>query len=353
MALFDWLKKQFVDGDSPPTITLCVGNLPVTVTRNQLRRLFKPYGKVVDARIAAHPYLRIPSLGFGFVEMADGADAAIMGVNGATIEGHVLTVAEAEASAKQGDLISPDHFRQLLLDHQRPSREMILRAGDPGCVPITKISGVPWWPKDLPRPTCNQGHPMSFMAQFQLSDVPTFESHGDSLASFHYCQECSYEGNMSFGWNCSLGNTKGYNVSVINGVGDRQEDGLGTIAEVVIDPQTVEFRDAMDAPGYGDTRHSLDFPSTPEDYPQGGDDFDENIYPGVVHIAKRKVGGWPTWVQYPEPPEISDHERLHFIAQLDWQLCDRATWCAGGYAYLFLVSSENQALHGELSLQTT
>src|SRR5690606_4375919 len=129
--------------------------------------------------------------------------------------------------------------------------------------------------------------------------------------------------------------------------------GLGTIAEVVIEPQTVTFRDVMEAPGYEDTTYSLDLPSTPDDYPQGADDLDENIYPGVIHVAKRKVGGWPTWVQYPEPLEVGDKERLHFIAQLDWSLCDRATWCSGGYAYLFVISADNRIVRGELALQTT
>ena len=352
MAFFDWLNKKQGRVDSPDTTTLSVSNLATNVTRKHLRRLFGRYGTVVNTQVAIHPFNRLP-LGFGFVEMADGAAAAIMALNGAEFKGRILTVAEADIGAKQGGLISPDDFRGLLREYQRPVREMILTSGDPGCAPITKISGVPWWPSDRPRPRCNHGHAMSFMAQFRLSDVPTFESYRDSLVSFHYCQECSYNGNMSFGWNCSQGNTKGYDVSVINAIGDKQADGLGTIAELVIDPQLVTFRDAMDAPGYQDTVNSLDLPSTPDDYPQGIDDFDENIYPAVIHIAKRKVGGWPTWVQYPQPPETTAQERLHFIGQLDWWLCDRATWCAGGYAYLFLISSEDQALRGELALQTT
>jgi uncharacterized protein YwqG len=249
--------------------------------------------------------------------------------------------------------MSPDDFRQALLEYQRPTREMIITPGDPGCTPITKISGVPWWPGDLPRPICAHGHPMSFMAQFRLRDVPGFASHADSLISFHYCQQCSCEGNMSFGWNCALGNSRGYDVSIIEHVEDKQADGLGTIAEIVIESQSVAFRDVMDAPGYEDTVNSLDLCSIPEDYPQGADDLDENIYPGVIHVAKRKIGGWPTWVQYPEPPEVNHQQRLDFIGQLDWSLCERATWCAGGYAYLFLISSENQPLRGELALQTT
>lgn len=109
----------------------------MNVTGKKLRRLFTPYGRVIDACIADHPYIPITSLGFGFVEMADGADAAIMGLNGATIDGHVLTVTEAETSAKQGELLLPDEFRRLLLDRQRPAREVIVRAGAPGRVTIT------------------------------------------------------------------------------------------------------------------------------------------------------------------------------------------------------------------------
>jgi hypothetical protein len=351
LAFSDWLKKKQARVASSDTRTLCVSNLATSVTEKHLRRLFGSYGAVLNAQIPTHPLYRL-RLGFGFVEMADGADAAILALNGATFEGRTLTVSDAVNSAKRVEISHAD-FRELLLEHQRPVREMILTSGDPGCVPLTKISGVPWWPSDRPRPCCNHGHAMSFMAQFRLSDVPTFESYYDSLVSFHYCQECSYDGNMSFGWNCSQGNTNGYDVSIINAIGDKQADGLGTIAEVVIDPHSVAFRNAMDAPGYEDTVHSLNLPSTPGDYPQGTDDFDENIYPGVIHIAKRKVGGWPTWVQYPEPPETTVQERLHFVGQLDWWLCDRATWCAGGYAYLFLISSEDQVLRGELSLQTT
>ena len=191
------------------------------------------------------------------------------------------------------------------------------------------------------------------MAQFLLADVPGLESHHDSLVSFHYCEQCSYDGNMSFGWNCTLGNTDGYNVSIIEQISDKQPDGLGAIAEVVIDPQLVTFRDVTDVPGYEDTVNSFNLSTTPEDYPQGSDDFDEDIYPGIIHVATRKVGGWPTWVQYPEPPELFGHERRYFIGQLDWRLCDRASWGGGGYAYLFLISSDEHTSRGELAIQTT
>ena len=246
--------------------------------------------------------------------------------------------------------MSSDDFREQLRKLQRPTREMIVTLGDPGCEPVTKISGVPWWPTDVPRPTCGHGHSMSFMAQFRLADVPAFESYPDSLVSFHYCEQCSYDGNMSFGWDCSF-NKSGYDVSVITGVNAKQPDGLGTVGEAVIDPHSVAFRDVMDVPGYEDTVNLL--PTTPNDYPQGADDFDEGIYPGVTHVAKRKLGGWPTWVQHPNPPENSNQEQLSFIGQLDWHLCDRASWGSGGYAYVFLISCDGQTCRGQLALQTT
>jgi len=309
---------------------------------------------VVNVQIPTHPVIRTPSLGFGFVEMADGADAAIAALNGATFEGRELKVQDARIREKKESSISSDEFRAHLLPYQRHARELIVTPGDPGCLPETKISGVPWWPSDRPRPHCSHGHAMSFMAQFLLSDIPTFESHGDSLVAFHYCHECSYEGNTSYGWDDRLGNKDGYDISVINGIAGRQPDGLGVIAEVAIDPQSVAFRNVMDAPGYEDTMRTIDLPSVPDDYPRGDDEFDEDIYPGVIHIARSKVGGWPTWVQNSEPPETNADEQLHFIGQLDWMLCDRATWCTGGYACLFLISSKDQAsFRGELSVQTT
>ncbi len=139
--------------------------------------------------------------------------------------------------------MSSSEFQQKMLKYSRQAREMLVKVGDPGCKPITKISGVPWWPADLPRPICGHGHSMSFMAQFRLSDIPRFESHRDTLVFFHYCQECSYDGNMSFGCNCVLSNTNGYDVSVISAIGKRRPDNLGTVAEVVIDPYSVRFRD--------------------------------------------------------------------------------------------------------------
>jgi hypothetical protein len=129
----------------------------------------------------------------------------------------------------------PDEFRQQLCKPKRLTRELIVERGDPGCEPITKISGVPWWPAGLARPICGVGHLMSFMAQIRLSDVPGFESEDDILISFHYCQQCAYDGKMLWGWDC-CSNRSGHAVSVISEIGSKKSDQLGAVAEVVIEP---------------------------------------------------------------------------------------------------------------------
>src|SRR5258707_992843 len=76
--------------------TLYVGNLVFSVTKRELRRLFARYGTVTKARIVTDPIRGTGrSLGFGFVEMADGAEAAIAGLNGTKFNNCILTVNEA------------------------------------------------------------------------------------------------------------------------------------------------------------------------------------------------------------------------------------------------------------------
>ena len=49
-----------------------------------------------------------------------------------------------------------NEFVQKIEEFKRPTREMLVALGDPGCKPITKISGVPWWPAGIKRPTCSK-----------------------------------------------------------------------------------------------------------------------------------------------------------------------------------------------------
>jgi RNA recognition motif-containing protein len=75
---------------------LYVGNLSFSTTEQQLRELFEPFG-VTSASLVMDRETGRPR-GFGFVEIADGAqaDAAIAAINGKNIGGRDLTVNEAK-----------------------------------------------------------------------------------------------------------------------------------------------------------------------------------------------------------------------------------------------------------------
>jgi hypothetical protein len=85
------------------SMRLYVGNLLASTTSRDLRKLFAPYGTVTKAEIAidkVHHTGR--SLGFGFVEMADGGEAAIAALNGAAFQGRTtLTVEEAKRGSEK------------------------------------------------------------------------------------------------------------------------------------------------------------------------------------------------------------------------------------------------------------
>jgi RNA recognition motif-containing protein len=73
---------------------LYVGNLPFTTTADELRETFGQYGNVTRAQVVGDRETG-RSRGFGFVEMADGADEAIAALDGAEYQGRTLTVNEA------------------------------------------------------------------------------------------------------------------------------------------------------------------------------------------------------------------------------------------------------------------
>jgi len=74
---------------------LYVGNLPFTTTSADLEQLFGQYGTVTKAQVINDRETG-RSRGFGFVEMSDGAEAAVEAVNGADFQGRRLTVNEAK-----------------------------------------------------------------------------------------------------------------------------------------------------------------------------------------------------------------------------------------------------------------
>ena len=77
------------------TKNLYVGNLPFTTTSSDLEHLFGQYGTVTKAQVISDRETG-RSRGFGFVEMSDGAEAAVEAMNGAEFQGRRLTVNEAK-----------------------------------------------------------------------------------------------------------------------------------------------------------------------------------------------------------------------------------------------------------------
>ena len=73
---------------------LYVGNLPFSVTSQELTDLFSQAGQVISANIITDRFSG-QSRGFGFVEMATGGESAISALQAAAFGGRTLTVNEA------------------------------------------------------------------------------------------------------------------------------------------------------------------------------------------------------------------------------------------------------------------
>jgi RNA recognition motif-containing protein len=80
---------------------LYVGNLTYDTTEDNLVELFSGYGEVLSAQIIIDRETN-RSKGFGFVEMADGADEAANALNGQDYRGRNLTVNEARPREDRG-----------------------------------------------------------------------------------------------------------------------------------------------------------------------------------------------------------------------------------------------------------
>jgi RNA recognition motif-containing protein len=72
-----------------------VGNLPFQTTSDDLLSWFGEYGTVTRAQVATDRDTG-RSRGFGFVEMSNGGDEAIAGLNGSQLDGRTLKVNEAK-----------------------------------------------------------------------------------------------------------------------------------------------------------------------------------------------------------------------------------------------------------------
>jgi len=84
-------------------MNIYVGNLAYTTTDEDLRQQFETYGRVDTARVVMDK-MTSRSKGFGFVEMANQAEAqaAIGGLNGQDLGGRTLNVNEARPKTEGG-----------------------------------------------------------------------------------------------------------------------------------------------------------------------------------------------------------------------------------------------------------
>lgn len=80
---------------------LYVGNLPFSTTDEELQEAFSQFGTVIRAQVIMDRETG-RSRGFGFVEMADGAEEAVNGMNGKQFQGRTLTVNEAKPREERG-----------------------------------------------------------------------------------------------------------------------------------------------------------------------------------------------------------------------------------------------------------
>ena len=85
------------------TNNLYVGNLSYETSEDTLRTLFAEYGQIESVNLITDRYTG-RSRGFAFVEMMtdEGASALINALNGQSVDGRELKVAEAKPRAPRG-----------------------------------------------------------------------------------------------------------------------------------------------------------------------------------------------------------------------------------------------------------
>jgi RNA recognition motif-containing protein len=85
---------------------LYVGNLAPTTTVEEVRAAFSRYGAVASVSLAESSRSSKPG-SFGYVEMEDGGDAAIVGLNRTDLRGQPLTVCAAQPRREAAAPVPP------------------------------------------------------------------------------------------------------------------------------------------------------------------------------------------------------------------------------------------------------
>jgi RNA recognition motif-containing protein len=85
------------------SMNIYVGNLSYSVTSDDLRKAFEPFGDVSSANVVTDKFTG-QSKGFGFVEMSNKAhgDAAIKALDGKDLKGRAIRVNEARPRTEGG-----------------------------------------------------------------------------------------------------------------------------------------------------------------------------------------------------------------------------------------------------------
>ena len=102
-------------------MNIFIGNLSRQVTDADLREAFEAHGAVASANVIKDKFTG-ESRGFGFVEMADQAQAqaAIAALNGKDLKGRALNVAEAKPRTEGGGGGGGARWRRRLRRRRRP-----------------------------------------------------------------------------------------------------------------------------------------------------------------------------------------------------------------------------------------
>lgn len=78
-----------------------IGNLPFTVSEDEIRQLFSQYGSVTSVSLITDRDTGAPR-GFGFVEMEEGAKEAISALDNKEMAGRSIRVNEAKPKENGG-----------------------------------------------------------------------------------------------------------------------------------------------------------------------------------------------------------------------------------------------------------
>ena len=229
-----------------------------------------------------------------------------------------------------------------------------LSPGDSGQVPITKLSGVPWWPHGIERPRCVDGHLMSFIVQIRLDEVPGFDQ-SPTLLSFHYCDQCAHDGRMAWGWadahrrkqpeglRSSQRQQLQYALRIFSDLDKTRVDGAGVTIESSVPSQRAAYIQGFDYPNIEDIWQMFPETARPNATPDTGEEMPNNDV--------TKIGGWPSWLQHPDRPRDHAAKEMDFVGQLHMRDSQDTSW-ASGCLYLFASQDEKGQQDAEFLIQT-